>query len=29
VKNLVCTIDPNEIRQKSGGGADCMFDSGP
>jgi hypothetical protein len=29
VKNLVCTIDPNEIRQKSGGGADCMFDTGP
>jgi hypothetical protein len=27
--NLVCTIDPNEIKQKAGGGADCMFDTGP
>ena len=29
VKNLDCTVDPNEIRQKAGGGADCMFDTGP
>jgi hypothetical protein len=29
VKNLVCTVDPNEIKQKAGGGADCMFDTGP
>jgi hypothetical protein len=27
--NLVCTIDPNEIKQRAGGGADCMFDTGP
>jgi hypothetical protein len=29
VKNLVCTLDPNEIKQRAGGGADCMFDAGP
>jgi hypothetical protein len=29
VKNLVCTLDPNEIKQKAGGGADCRFDTGP
>jgi hypothetical protein len=26
VTKLVCTIDPNEIRRKAGGGADCVFD---
>jgi hypothetical protein len=26
--HLVCTIDPNEIKQKAGGGADCTFDKG-
>ena len=26
---LVCTIDPSEIKQKAGGGADCTFDTGP
>lgn len=25
---LVCTIDPNEIKRKAGGGADCAFDTG-
>ena len=29
LSNLVCTLDPGEIRQKAGGGADCMFDAGP
>src|ERR1700674_5557241 len=24
VKRLVCTLDPKEIKQKAGGGADCM-----
>jgi hypothetical protein len=26
VTKLVCTIDPNEIQQKAGGGADCAFE---
>ena len=26
LSNLNCTIDPNEIAQKAGGGASCMFD---
>jgi hypothetical protein len=26
---LDCTIDPNEIMQKAGGGAQCTFDAGP
>jgi hypothetical protein len=25
---LTCTIDPNEIRQKAGGGAQCTFETG-
>lgn len=25
--NLVCTIDPQEIKQKTGGGATCTFDT--
>jgi hypothetical protein len=25
---LTCTIDPNEIRQKAGGGAQCAFETG-
>ena len=29
LNHLVCTIDPNEVRQNAGGGADCTFDSGP
>jgi hypothetical protein len=28
VTKLVCTIDPNVIRQKAGGGADCVFEKG-
>jgi hypothetical protein len=28
VNKLVCTIDPNEIRKKAGGGADCVFEKG-
>jgi hypothetical protein len=28
VTKLVCTIDPNEIRQKAGSGADCVFEKG-
>jgi hypothetical protein len=28
LSHLVCTIDPNEIKQKAGGGADCKFDTG-
>lgn len=28
VSNLTCTIDPAEIKQKAGGGADCKFDRG-
>jgi len=27
LSHLVCTIDPNEIKQKLGEGADCKFDS--
>jgi hypothetical protein len=26
--HLVCTIDPNDIKQKAGGGANCTFDTG-
>lgn len=29
VKNLACTIDPNAIKQRAGGGAQCRFDAGP
>ncbi len=29
VKNLVCTIDPNAVKQRDGSGADCTFDPGP
>jgi hypothetical protein len=28
LSHLVCTIDPGEIAQRSGGGADCTFDLG-
>jgi hypothetical protein len=28
LSHLACTIDPNEIKQTSGGGADCTFDPG-
>jgi hypothetical protein len=28
LSHLVCTIDPNVIAQKAGGGADCTFDPG-
>src|SRR5262245_25821035 len=28
MSHLVCTIDPNVIAQKAGGGADCTFDPG-
>src|SRR5262245_30262098 len=28
IKTLKCTIDPQEIKQKAGGGADCTFDVG-
>jgi hypothetical protein len=28
LSHLVCTIDPNVIGQKAGGGADCTFDPG-
>ncbi len=27
--HLACTIDPHEIKQKAGGGANCTFDIGP
>ena len=27
ISKLNCTIDPNEIRQKSGGGANCSFET--
>jgi hypothetical protein len=27
--HLVCTINPHEIAQESGGGADCKFDTSP
>jgi hypothetical protein len=26
VKNLVCTIDPNAVKQRDGSGANCTFD---
>jgi len=29
LKGLNCTIDPNEIKQNTGGGASCAFTSGP
>jgi hypothetical protein len=28
LSQLVCTIDPNEIKQRAGGGADCTFKPG-
>ena len=28
IANLRCTLDPNEIMQKAGGGADCSFETG-
>jgi hypothetical protein len=28
LSHLVCTIDPNEIKQRAGGGASCQFDPG-
>jgi len=28
ISNLTCTLDPNVIKQKGGGGADCMFETG-
>jgi hypothetical protein len=28
VTKLACTVDPNEIRQKAGGGAQCAFETG-
>ena len=28
LSHLVCTIDPHEIAQKAGGGANCTFDPG-
>jgi hypothetical protein len=27
ISKLNCTVDPNEIRRKSGGGADCSFET--
>jgi hypothetical protein len=27
LSKLVCTIDPNEIKKKAGGGADCTFET--
>jgi hypothetical protein len=29
LSGLMCTIDPNAIRQKDGSGADCKFEAGP
>jgi hypothetical protein len=29
VMQLLCTIDPNAIKQKDGSGAECKFDAGP
>jgi hypothetical protein len=29
LSKLQCTIDPNEIMQKAGGGAECAFETGP
>jgi hypothetical protein len=28
LSHLVCTIDPNEIKEGTGGGADCQYDPG-
>jgi len=28
LSHLACTIDPNEVKQKAGGGATCNFDPG-
>jgi hypothetical protein len=28
VTHLICTIDPNAIKQKDGSGAECKFDTG-
>jgi hypothetical protein len=28
VTTLICTIDPNEVQQKAGGGAQCVFETG-
>ena len=28
ISKLRCTIDPNEIKQKAGGGANCTFETG-
>jgi hypothetical protein len=28
ISKLACTIDPNEIMQKAGGGAECTFEAG-
>ena len=28
LSHLVCTVDPNEVKQKAGGGATCNFDPG-
>jgi len=28
VTKLTCTVDPNQIRQKEGGGAQCAFETG-
>jgi hypothetical protein len=29
LKHLACTIDPNAVKQRAGGGAQCQFDAGP
>jgi hypothetical protein len=29
LSGLMCTIDPNTIKQKDGSGADCKFEAGP
>lgn len=29
LSNLACTIDPNEVKQKAGGGANCTSKPGP
>jgi hypothetical protein len=29
LSGLMCTIDPNAIKQRDGSGADCKFDAGP
>lgn len=28
LSHLKCTVDPNEVKQRAGGGADCKFDAG-